>query len=213
MMIVHGASGSPFVRKVLVALALKELPYQQIQQIPFTRDAEYRKINPLGKIPTLQDGDLTICDSTVICEYLEDTYPQPPLYPGNNVDKARARWLEELGGTRVAELAAGIFFQRFMRPLVLKQDPDEELVAKITNKQLPPIVDYLESQVPVDGFVFGPFMMADLSVVSPFINASYAGYEVDAARWPTFSQFMARVKSHPVVARVLVDEAAALGLG
>lgn len=211
MMIVHGAHGSPFVRKVLVALAIKQLPYEQKQQIPFIKDPEYRKINPLGKIPTLQDGDLTLCDSTVICEYLEDTYPQPPLYPANSVDKARARWYEELGGTRVAELAAGIFFQRFMRPLVLKQETDEAAVEKIINKQLPPILDYLENQVPAQGFIFGSFMMADLSLMSPFVNAAYAGYEVDAARWPKFAYFLARVKAHPAVSDVLATEAAALG--
>lgn len=211
MITVHGASGSPFVRKVLVALAIKELPFEQIQQIPFIKDPAYRKINPLGKIPTLQDGDLIICDSTVICEYLEDTYPQPPLYPANSVDKARARWFEELGGTRVAELAAGIFFQRFMRPLVLKQETDEQAVEKIINKQLPPLLDYLENQVPDDGFLFGSFMMADMSIVSPFVNAGYAAYEVDAARWPRFTAFIARVKAHPVVSEVLATEALTLG--
>ena len=207
----HGASGSPFVRKVQVALALKGLPYEQIQQLPFTRDAEYRKINPLGKIPTLQDGDLTICDSTVICEYLEEAYPQAPLYPANPADRARARWLEELGGSRVAELAAGIFFQRFMRPMVLKQEPDEELVAKIIDRQLPPLLDYLEAEVPAQGFIFGAFMMADMSLMSPFVNAAYAGYEVDAQRWPIFTDFIARVKAHPVVSEVLAAEAATMG--
>jgi glutathione S-transferase len=213
MMILHGASASPFVRKVLVALAMKELPYEQIQQLPFTRDVEYQKINPLGKIPTLQDGDITICDSTVICEYLEDTYPQSPLYPNTSADKAKARWFEELGGTRVTELAAGIFFQRFMRPMVLKQEPDEELVEKIINKQLPPILDYLESQVPEEGFIFGRFLMADMGLMSPFINAAYAGYEVDSDRWPVFADFITRVKAHPVVSQVLVAEAALMGRG
>jgi glutathione S-transferase len=207
----HGASGSPFVRKVQVALALKGLPYEQIQQLPFTRDAEYRKINPLGKIPTLQDGDITICDSTVICEYLEEAYPQSPLYPATPADRARARWYEELGGSRVAELAAGIFFQRFMRPMVLKQEPDEELVAKIIERQLPPLLDYLETQVPAQGFIFGALMMADMSLMSPFVNAAYAGYEVDAQRWPGFTQFIARVKDHPVVSQVLAAEAATMG--
>ena len=212
-MILHGASASPFVRKVLVALALKELPFEQIQQIPFTRDPVYRNINPLEKIPALQDGELTICDSTVICEYLEDAYPRPALYPDNAVDKARARWYEELGGTRVAELAAGIFFQRFMRPMVLKQETDEELVKKIIEKQLPPILDYLEAQVPAEGFIFGDFMMADISLMSPFVNAGYAGYEIDSARWPVFCDFVERVKSHPVVNQILVAEAALMGRG
>ena len=212
MMVVHGASGSPFVRKVLVALVIKDLPYQQIQQIPFTKDPEYRKINPLGKIPTLQHGKLTICDSTVICEYLEDTFPQPSLYPTSSADKAQARWYEELGGTRVAELAAGIFFQRFMRPMVLKQETDEELVAKIINKQLPPILDYLEAEVPAEGFIFGEFMLADMSLMSPFVNAAYAGYEIDPDRWPGFAGYVARVKAHPVVSQVLAEEATALGM-
>jgi glutathione S-transferase len=212
-MIVHGASGSPFVRKVLVALAIKELPYEQIQQLPFIKDPQYRKINPLGKIPTLQDGDLTICDSTVICEYLEDAHPEPPIYPRDSANKARARWYEEIGGTRVAELAAGIFFQRFMRPLVLKQETDEELVAKIINKQLPPVLDYLESQVPAEGFLFGTFMIADLGLVSPFVNAGYAGYEVDATRWPALAAFIERVKAYPIVSEVLAAEAVTLGRG
>lgn len=200
------------MRKVQVALAIKALPFEQVQQMPFTRDEEYRKINPLGKIPALQDGELTICDSTVICEYLEDAYPQVPLYPAESADKAKARWLEELGGSRVAELAAGIFFQRFMRPMVLQQEPDEELVAKIIDKQLPTILDYLEAQVPAQGFIFGEFMMADMSLISPFVNAAYAGYEVDAQRWPVFASFIARVKAHPVVSEVLTAEAAAMGM-
>jgi glutathione S-transferase len=212
-MILHGASASPFVRKVLVALAIKKLPYEHIQQMPFTKDPEYRKINPLGKIPTLQDGDLTICDSTVICEYLEDTYPQAAIYPDNSADKARARWYEELGGTRVAELAAGLFFQRFMRPMVLKQETDEELVEKIINKQLPPILDYLESQVPEKDFIFGEFMIADMSLMSPFINAGYASYELDVDRWPAFTDFVARVKAHPAVNQVLEAEAEVMGRG
>ena len=211
MIILHGSTGSPYVRKVLTVLALKELPFEQIQQMPFARDLEYQKINPLGKIPSLQDGELTLCDSTVICEYLQDAYPEPPVYPADVASKARARWLEEFAGSRASELAAGIFFQRFMRPMTFKQEPDEELVGKIINKKLPPVLDYLESQVPEEGFVFGDFGVVDISLVSPFINAGYAGYEVDAQRWPLFTRFMERVKSHPVVSRLLADEAAIFG--
>lgn len=211
MIILHGNSVSPFVRKVLVVLALKKIPFEQTQQMPFTRDEEYRKLSPLSKIPALQDGEVTLCDSSVICEYLEDAYPQVPVYPLNFADKARARWLEELGDSRLAELAAGIFFQRFMRPRAFKQEPDEELVTKIIEKQLPPVLDYIESQVPADGYLFGTFGVADLSLISPFVNAGYAGYEIDADRWPLFAAFMQRVKAVPEVSQVLAEEAAAMG--
>jgi glutathione S-transferase len=212
MIILHGNSASPYVRKVLAVLALKSLPYEQTQQMPFSKDAEFQKISPLGKIPALQDGDLTICDSTVICEYLEDAYPDVAVYPQNIKDKAKARWLEELSGSRVTELASGIFFQRFMRPMAFKQEPDEELVSKIINKQLPPILDYLESQVPAEGFIFGSLTLADISLVSPFINAGYANYQVDAEGWPRFSAFMQRVKAHEVMSPLLAKEAKMMGM-
>jgi glutathione S-transferase len=212
MIILHGASASPFVRKVLAVLALKELPFEHRQQMPWANDKEYNKISPLGKIPALQDGELTVSDSTVICEYLEDAYPKNPVYPKSHTDKARARWYEEFGGNRVSELAAGIFFQRYMRPMVLKKEPDEALVEKIICDQLPAVLDYLESQVPEEGFLFGDFYVADIGLVSPFFNAGYAGYEIDANRWPKFAKLKERVKAHPVMTSLLEAEAAMLGL-
>jgi glutathione S-transferase len=212
MIKVYGVYGSPFVRKVLVALDLKRIPFEIVPQMPFSGDQEYLKINPLGKVPTLVDGDLTLGDSKVICRYLENAYPEPALYPTDLADKAMADWYEDLSTGRVAELAAGIFFQRFMRPFAFKQEPDEELVTKIIEKQLPPLLDYLESQVPADGFVFGDFSMVDMSIVSPLINAAYASYDVDASHWPNLAGLIARVREIPAVNAVLEKEAQALGL-
>jgi glutathione S-transferase len=213
MITLHGVSASPFVRKVMAVLAIKNLPYEHILQMPFSQDKEYEKINPLGKVPTLQDGDLTVCDSKVICRYLEQAYPEVPVYPHDIAGRTMADWYEELGGSRVAELAAGIFFQRFMRPMAFKQEPDEELVAKIINKQLPPVLDYMESQVPAEGFIYGDMGVADIALVSPFVNAGYAGYDIDPGRWPKFAAFAIRVRSHEVMAALLVVEAEQLGFG
>jgi glutathione S-transferase len=212
MIKVYGVHGSPYVRKVFIALDIKDVPYELVRQMPFSGDAEYLKINPLGKIPSLVDGDLTLCDSKVICQYLDDAYPEPRLYPMRPNDWARALWYEDLAGGRVSELAASIFFQRFMRPLAFKQEPDEELIARIIENDLPPILDYLESQIPTGGFIFGDFMMADLAIASPFINAAYAGYEVDASRWPAVAGLIARVREQPHVKALLEKEAKALGL-
>jgi glutathione S-transferase len=96
--------------------------------------------------------------------------------------------------------------------MVLKQDTDEELVAKIIGQDLPPLLDYIESQVPEQGFLFGDMLVADLSLVSPFVNAGYAGYEIDPERWPRFAAFAKRVLSHPSVAPLLEAEAKMLGL-
>ena len=212
MIKVYGVHGSPFVRKVFIALEFKGLEYEIVQQMPFSGDEEYLKINPLAKVPTLVDGDLTLGDSKVICRYLENAYPDPAIYPASVQDRARTDWFEELCGNQIAELAAGIFFQRFMRPFAFKQEPDEELVGKIIDEKLPPMLDYLEGELPSDGFMFGDFSIADLSIVSPFINASYARYEVDDARWPAVAGLIARVRAQPNVAAILEREAKAMGI-
>lgn len=211
MIKIHGVHGSPFVRKVFIMLAMKGVDYEIVPQMPFSGSEEYKKINPLGKVPTLVDGDFTLCDSKVICRYLEAAYPEPPLYPADAKQRAMADWYEELSGTTITELATGIFFQRFMRPMVFKQEPDEELIEKIVTKQLPPMLDYLEARIPAGGFVFGDFTMADLAIVSPFINAGYAGYTVDASVWPRLAGLIDRVRDVPEVQGVLDAEAKTFG--
>ena len=79
-------------------------------------------------------------------------------------------------------------------------------------KKLPPCLDYIETQVPAEGFIFEDFGAADIGLISSFINASYAGYEVDAARWPLLASFIQRVKSHPAISPLLTTEAQMLGL-
>lgn len=213
MLKVHGVHGSPFVRKVLVVLELKGLKYEIKPQMPFTGDENYKKLNPLGKIPTLVDGDLTLGDSKVICRYLEATYSEVPVYPIDLQDKAMADWYDDFASGPVAELAAGIFFQRFMRPRAFKQDPDEALISNIIEQKLPPLLGYIEGQLPEQGFVFGSFTLADLTLVTPFINASYAGYDIPEENYPKFAALFKAVKAQPAVAKILGQEAQALGFG
>ena len=211
MLKVYGVHGSPFVRKVLITLELKGLDYEIITQMPFSGDSEYKQLNPLGKIPTLVDGDITLGDSKVICRYLDDAYPDVPIYPTSPAEKAMADWYDDFASGAVAELAAGIFFQRFMRPRAFKQDPDEALISNIIENKLPPLLRYIERQLPSEGFIFGDFSIADLALVSPFVNATYAGYDVPADSYPKFTTLIEQVKAQPSVAVILAKEAKALG--
>jgi len=52
---------------------------------------EYLKLNPKGVVPLLIDDGLVISESTIICEYLEDRYPEPALMPGNAAGRAQVR--------------------------------------------------------------------------------------------------------------------------
>lgn len=211
MIKIYGVHGSPFVRKVYVALEHKQIEYEKVVQMPFSGDADYLSVNPAGKIPTLVHDDLTIGDSKVICRYIEKMYPHSPLYPSDPVDLARADWLEEICGGAVSDLVTRIFFERFMKPLAFKSPADEELISKLIESDIPPWLDYLEAQLNPNGFLFGDFQMVDLCIASPFINAQYAGYEVNPEKWPTLSTHIQRVKQQESVNLILVAEAKALG--
>jgi glutathione S-transferase len=111
---------SLFSRKVEIALREKGRLYAR-ELVPFTQAQGYSPkhpavaaANPLKKVPVLVEGDLALFDSTVILEYLEDAYPEPPLYPREA--KARAR-------CRLAELEADEILFAPVRSLLYRTEP------------------------------------------------------------------------------------------
>jgi glutathione S-transferase len=100
----------PLCPKGVGVLGTEGLPYHIDPIVPFYGDDEFTKVSPVRRIPVLIDGELAIPDSTVICEYLEERYPEPSLYPNDPVMRARARWLEEYADTRIGEVFIWRFF-------------------------------------------------------------------------------------------------------
>lgn len=205
---IFGANVSPFVRKVLVTARHKGIDFEHEVVMPGSTDAAFRTMSPLGKIHALQDGDLGISDSTIICEYLEDKFPAVRMMPESPEDRARARWYEEYGDTKMAEAFAIYFFERIAKPLFGDNSgPDEARLADAAENVTPAQLAYVEGQVPESGFLFGEELyIADIALVSSSVNASYAGYEIDAERFPRTAAFRERVLTHPTVAEVLKAE-------
>src|SRR5262249_7037787 len=164
---------SPYVRKVLVVLHLKGIAYDIDPIIPFMGDDRFSGLSPLRRIPVLLDGEVTLADSSVICQYLEDRHPEPALYPRDVVQRARARWLEEFADTRMGEVFIWrLFNQLVIRRFVWKEQTDADLVARTLAEDVPAILDYLESQVPPAGHLFGDLSIADGSIASSFPYAA-----------------------------------------
>src|SRR6201987_3454395 len=94
----------PFGQKVRIALAEKGLTYDLVQ-VDVTkgenRHPDFFRLNPFGPVPVLVDEDTTIYDSTIINEYLDDEYPEPPLLPpvGSSAMRSRARLVEGFADT------------------------------------------------------------------------------------------------------------------
>lgn len=191
---VIGSYLSPYVRKVLVALELKGIPYEIDPIVPFLGDDRFSVLSPLRRIPVLIDDQITLADSSVICEYLEDRYPEPALYPADIVARARARWLEEFADSRMGEVFIWrLFNQVAIKPFIWGEATDPAIVDKAVNEEIPAILDYLESLAPADGFLFGAVSIADVAIACFFRNAEFARYRVDATRWPSTAAFVRRV--------------------
>lgn len=202
-----GSPLSPYVRKVLVCLEQKGISYQLDPIVPFFGDDRFGQLSPLRRIPVLIDDEVTLCDSSVICQYLEDRYPTPALYPSAIADRARARWLEEFADTRMAEVFIWhLFNQAMIRPAVWGEAPDPVILQKAHNEEIPSILDYLEAQLPADGFIFGALSIADISIAAFFRNAAFTRYQVDAARWPKVAAFVSRLHGHDSFAKLAVLE-------
>src|SRR3954466_5741573 len=203
-LIIIGSFVSPYVRKVLACVHLKGLAYEVDPITPFFGNDEFERLSPLRRIPVLIDGELSVSDSTVICEYLDEAYPGHPLLPHAPKDRARARWLEEYADTRLGDIFIwGLFYQKVVHPLVWGEPGDAARVDKVIAEDAPAALDYLEGQLPAEGWLFGEIGLADIAIASFFRNADYAGFTVDAARWPRTAVFVQRALDHPVFAQIL----------
>jgi glutathione S-transferase len=202
-----GSFLSPYVRKVLVCLHEKGLSYEIDPIVPFLGDDRFSQLSPIRRIPVMIDDRVTLADSSVICQYLEERHPDPPFYPRDVADRARARWLEEYADTRMGDVFIWrLFNQLVINPFVWGEASDQAIVAKTLAEDVPTVLDYLELQLPADGFLFGGLSIADVSIGTFFRNASFARFTVDAVRWPRTAAFVERVLATPGFQRLVPME-------
>src|SRR4051812_8699695 len=170
-----GSFVSPYVRKVLACINLKSLSYEVDPITPFYGNDEFRRLSPLCRIPVLIDGDFSVSDSSVICAYLDEAYSGPALFPAAAKDRAHAAWFEEYADTRLGDaIIWDLFYQKIVHPLVWGESGDERRIAKSLTEDIPAALDYLERELPADGFLFGSIGVADIAIASFFRNADYA---------------------------------------
>ena len=178
-LVVLRGSVSPFVRKVRVFLAEKGVDYDLDPVNPFAPPEGWREISPLGRIPAMRDGERVINDSSVICQYLERRHPQPALYPSDDLEFARALWIEEyMDGGFVPIAGAKVFRPLVLQPLFTRKpidDAAEAAAREVVEKELSPLFDYLERELgDREWFVGEGITIADISVASPFVKIGRA---------------------------------------
>ncbi|MDP3801156.1 glutathione S-transferase family protein [Brevundimonas sp.] len=193
---VIGSPVSPYVRKVLAVCAMKGVEVELDPISPMMGNDDFERLSPLRRVPVWIEGDLTLCDSSVIVQYIEETRPGPSLWPADPAERAKARWLEEFADTRLFDvLGWRLFFQIALKPRFFGTEADPEIVEKARDVELPQILDYLEGQMPERGFLFGGLTMADLSLAPAFANAGAVQVDVDASRWRKLAAWLERMEA------------------
>jgi glutathione S-transferase len=111
----YGSLVSPYVARVVLAARAKGLDLApEAPPGGGIKSPEYLALNPMGKMPVLEDGGKYVSESAVILEYLEDSHPQKPLMPAAPFDRAQVRLIARIVDLYIAT-QSGPFF-RNMNP-------------------------------------------------------------------------------------------------
>lgn len=209
---VYGMGPSPFVRKVRAVMAEKGVAYDLENVNIFSAPDWFTEISPLKRIPVLRDTDRaepnTIADSSAICAYLEQEYPDTALYPADGFARGRALWFEEYADTELANaVGMGVFRPVALAALMGKELDMEKANATMTER-MPTIFNYLTRELgEADYLVGNTFSIADICVATHFVNLQHAGFKPDPARWPQLAAYVARIHARPSFAALIAEEA------
>jgi maleylpyruvate isomerase len=193
VMKLYGYFRSSAAFRVRIALNLKKLDYEHAP-IHLRRNdqtaADYLAVNPQGLVPTLEDGNLTLIQSLAIIEYLDETYPEPPLLPKSAADRVRVRGLAEI----VACDIHPINNLRVLRYLTRSLGHDETAIAAWYNHWIDAGFQALERLLHADrrtgAFCHGDApSLADVALVPQVVNAER--YRLDLTPYPTITRIFA----------------------
>ena len=197
---------SPFSRKVRLVLAEKRLPFElELEKVWERRDG-YLALNPANTVPTLvEEGGLVIPDSGVICEYLEEAYPEVPLLPAGRADRVEIRRLVAwFDGKFAHEVTRNLLGEKFMKRLLGRGNPDAgALRAGYAN--LRHHLEYIGWLAETRRWLGGDTLsLADFTVAAHLSALDFAS-DVDWTVSAPVRDWYARMKSRPSFRAVLAD--------
>ena len=153
-------------QKVRITLTAKRLEWDSIKVDLFRSeqyDPRYLALNPKGVVPTLVHDGRPVIESTLICEYLDDTFPDPPLTPADPLQRARMRLWSKMVDEGLHEGVTEISFSAMFRER-MRMMPEDLRAARFRNIGDPRRRDRFKSTY-------------ELGVHSPFVLHGVAAYE------------------------------------
>ena len=165
-------------QRVRTALHLKDIPFEYISVREIGWDA-YREVNPQGLMPTLDVDGRLFAQSTAILEYLEETYPDPPLLPADPVERGQVRAFAQFVGSDMHPLHVSRVRNRLMDGFGATEEQTHEWYRHWVTAGLTALEELLRRRPRPGPFCYGESpTMADLYLVPEVMNGRRYGTDM-----------------------------------
>ncbi|WP_339768692.1 glutathione S-transferase family protein [uncultured Pseudosulfitobacter sp.] len=197
---------SPFCRKVRLSLAEKKIGVDLVEEKYWEADADFLRRNPAAKVPVLQLDGLTMSESGPICEYLEETRPEPSLLPKDPVARLEVRrlvnWFDDKFHN---EVTSKLLYERVNKKMMGQGYPDSKNV-KAGAKAIKYHLDYMTWLLDHRRWLAGDQMtLADFAAAAHLSSLDYIS-DVDWNRSAVVKDWYAKIKSRPAFRNILADQ-------
>lgn len=182
MITLYDAARCPYCARVRIVLAEKDVPYDAVEIDLADRPAWLYEKNPSGKVPVLDEDGWILPESAVIAEYLDERYPEPPLWPADPGERAAGRLLVHR-------------FDDFSRPYYAFRRGEEGARARFEEE-----LDWLDGLLAGMPWLSGrAFGLADIAFLPWVLRArDLLGIELDGR--PALAAWVERACERPSVA-------------
>lgn len=187
---------SPYARKVRMILDYKGIPYEPIERCySLDRQPDLRAASERAEVPVLVlDDGRVIADSTIICEFLEQVYPDPATFPKDAYERARMRSIEDLCDRAFDAIGFGYYFG------VLRKDaPESAAMQKAAVEECRALLKRLDHELgDRDYFCGAQATLADFAAIC-HVPLAFA-MRIDLKSMPRLAAWVGRMRALPVVA-------------
>lgn len=197
---------SPFCRKVRLTLAEKRIEVELVEERYWEQGADFLRRNPAGKVPVLRLGERVLSESQAICEYLDETVPDPALIPRDPMKRYEVRrlcaWFDDKFHH---EVTTNLLYERLMKKVMKSGYPDGKAIREGASR-IKYHLDYMGWLLEQRNWLAGDQMtLADFSAAAHLSCLDYAS-DVDWDRQLAVKEWYARIKSRPSFRSLLADQ-------
>ena len=197
---------SPFCRKVRLSLAEKKVEIELVEERYWEKDPDFLRRNPAGKVPVLKLDGKMLSESTAICEYIEETRPDPALMPSDPEGRFEVRRLVTWFDDKFhSEVTSKLLYERVNKKVTKQGYPDSTNV-KAGAKAIKFHLDYMAWLLDHRRWLAGDVMtLADFAAAAHLSSLDYIS-DVDWNRAPVVKDWYAKIKSRPAFRSILADQ-------